>query len=193
MASVSIARWFFVAHKTKPSALYNTKRYMRFDSETPHYTAALKMYANASYNFGSTYRMKCVMLFSLRASTSTVRCIIFWILFECYILQMIVFSVSSKFRWVFACVYLSWSKRVLFHLVFIVYRDFFSICFVNCIRFDFFASRIKYSIVDGPNWRKKKNTRNLSGKLRVLVFVLLAQKLLYSVFAISHPCVQICA
>lgn len=106
----------------------------------------------------ATYRMKCVILAANANEYGSVYYILNFIRVlyttnDCFFLCLRDSAESVCY------VYLSWSKRVLFHLIFIVYRDFFSICSVNCIWFVFFCesrSRMSNSIVDGPKLKKQK-------------------------------------
>lgn len=193
--SVSIAMWFFVTHKAKTQCTvqYKTLQAIRFRNAALYCRIENVSERVVLLRLHTSNEMRYVILAASVNEYGSVYYILNFIrvLYTTKYCFLCVFEVRLSV----CCVYLSWSKRVLFHLVFIVYRDFHSICSVNCIRFDFFASRA--SVWDIPPWmdpteEEKKNTRNLSGKLRVLVFVLLAQKLLYSVSAISSVRANMC-
>lgn len=102
-------------------------------------------------------------LFSLRAPTSTVRCIIFWILFECYILQMIVFFCVFEIRLRVFAMFIWAEVNGCCFISSLLCIEIFS-PFVLWIVYDsyFFASRAPVWAIllwMDPNWRSKKHAQ----------------------------------
>lgn len=148
--SVSIAMWFFVAHKAKTQCTvqYKTLQAIRFRNAALYCRIENVSERVVLLRLHTSNEMRYVILAASVNEYGSVYYILNFIrvLYTTKYCFLCVFEVRLSV----CCVYLSWSKRVLFHLVFIVYRDFHSICSVNCIRFDFFASRA--SVWDIPLW-----------------------------------------